>query len=115
MQPSFLLSLDTWLIALVTFVAMTASAFLGHRIGRARFKNNGDSSSSSSVTGSMLGLLAFLLAFTFGMSGSRYDARRKVVVDEANAIGTAILRSDLYPEEERAAFRKDFRVYLEAR
>jgi len=60
-------------------------------------------------------LLFFLLAFTFGMSGSRYDSRRTIVVEEANDIGTAILRSDLYPDTERTLFRKDFKEYVEAR
>jgi len=33
----------------------------------------------------------------------------------STTIGTAILRADLYPDEERTAFRNDFRQYLEAR
>ena len=36
-------------------------------------------------------------------------------MEEANDIGTALLRADLYPEGERAAFRQDFKDYLELR
>ncbi len=36
-------------------------------------------------------------------------------VKESNAIGTAILRADLYPPEERLAYRADLKAYTEAR
>lgn len=70
---------------------------------------------SGSLEGSMLGLLALLLAFTFGISNSRYDARRDVIIKEANCIGTAVLRADLYPEPFRSELRRDFKEYVEAR
>jgi hypothetical protein len=41
------------------------------------------------------------------MSSDRYDSRRKIVVEEANCIGTAILRSDLYADSARTQFRND--------
>ena len=70
---------------------------------------------TGSLEGSMLGLLALLLAFTFGISNSRYDARRDVIIKEANCIGTAVLRADLYPEPFRSSLRADFQEYVEAR
>ena len=56
----------------------------------------------------MLGILALLLAFTFSLSLQRYEDRSDAVVDEANAIGTAYLRSQLLP----AAVRDDVRRLL---
>ena len=47
------------------------------------------------LLGSALGLLGLLLAFSFGMVLSRYEARRELVVKEANAIGTAYLQAQL--------------------
>jgi hypothetical protein len=44
-----------------------------------------------------MGMLGLLLAFTFGMSNDRYNKRRDLIIEEANDIGTAILRADLYP------------------
>ena len=44
-----------------------------------------------------LALLAFILAFTFGLAGSWFDVRRRLVVDEANAIGTTYLRAGMLP------------------
>ena len=67
------------------------------------------------VEGSLFALLGLLLAFTFGMAGSRYDIRRSVIIDEVNHIGTAVLRSDMYDDSSRAAFRTDFKKYITAR
>ena len=49
------------------------------------------------LVGSILALLAFLLAVTMGMASDRFDARRAVVLDEANAIGTTYLRAGYLP------------------
>jgi hypothetical protein len=65
--------------------------------------------------GSLLGLLALLLSFTFSMSSSRHDKRINIIVEEANNIGTAILRADLYPDSIRKAFRHDFKDYVASR
>ena len=50
------------------------------------------------INGTLLGLLGLLLAFTFGMASSRYDTRRQLVIEEANDIGTVILRTDFFPD-----------------
>jgi hypothetical protein len=63
----------------------------------------------------LFGLFGFILAFTFGMSGNRYDNIRRSLIEESNSIGTAILRSDLYSDSVRTTFRKYFREYLEGR
>jgi hypothetical protein len=63
----------------------------------------------------LLGFIYLLLSFTFSMALSRYDTRRTFIYQEANCIGTAILRSDLYPDSVRTVLRKDFKDYVEAR
>jgi hypothetical protein len=64
---------------------------------------------------SLLGLMALLLSFTFGMSATKFENRRQQVVEEANDIGTAVLRCDLYPDSVRNLLRADFKKYVEAR
>lgn len=117
MKVSLLFETDAWVISLVLFCIMLLSIWLGLKTGQQRkkyFSTKGDSESSPGI-GHLTGLLFFLLAFTFGMSGSRFDTRRQVVVEEANVIGTAILRADLYPANERLKLRTDFKAYVEAR
>jgi hypothetical protein len=67
------------------------------------------------VVGGTLGLLAFLLAFTFGMAASRFDTRRQLLLDEVNALGTCYLRADLVPDPERVEIRKRLREYVHLR
>lgn len=65
--------------------------------------------------GSLLGLTALLLSFTFGMSSSKFEARRQIIVSEVNDIGTTILRCDMYPDSVRNLLRADLKNYLETR
>src|SRR5262245_29091520 len=60
-------------------------------------------------------LLALLLAFTVAGAAERFDARRRLIVDEANAIGTAYLRLDLLPPDRQPALRRQFGAYLDSR
>ena len=61
----------------------------------------------------MLGLLGLLLGFTFAMSVARHDARRQVIVDEANTIGTTWLRADFLAGPTGAAIREMLEEYTE--
>jgi hypothetical protein len=67
------------------------------------------------VEAAVFGLLGLLLAFTFSGAATRFDERRHLIVEEANAIGTAYLRLDLLPAGEQAPLRDLFRNYLDSR
>jgi len=67
------------------------------------------------MAGSMYGLLGLLIAFTFGMSGDRFKARKAVIVEEANNISTAVLRIQLYADSVQPLFKENFHHYLKAR
>jgi hypothetical protein len=113
---SVIFKTDSLVLALSLLALMIAFMYLGGWLHRRQAKGTIDlKESRTPIVSAMMGLLAFLLAFSFGMSGSRFDARRQVIVNEANAMGTAILRADLYPDSLRAGFRADFKEYLEAR
>ena len=63
----------------------------------------------------MFSLYGLLLAFSFSGAAGRYDARKQLIVEEANAIGTAYLRVDLLPTETQPAMRAQFRNYVDSR
>jgi Protein of unknown function (DUF4239) len=84
----------------------------GYRLGR---KAHRQESSVSTIAGAMLALLAFMLAFTFGIASNRFDARKQLVREEANMIRTAWLQSDILPEPDRAEAKGLFRDYVKAR
>ena len=65
--------------------------------------------------GALLGLMALLLAFSFGMSATKYESRRQTIIDEANILNSAILRCDLYPDSVKQTVLPDYKNYLESR
>jgi hypothetical protein len=67
------------------------------------------------LVGSILALLAFLLAVTMGTAADRFDARRALVLQESNAIGTAYLRAGYLPEPASDQLRELFREYVPLR
>ncbi len=72
----------------------------GRRIGRApKASLDGEALSLGSIDTAVGGLLALILAFSFSMAAERFDMRARVIVREANAVGTAFFRcSFLMPE-----------------
>lgn len=106
-----------WGIFLITVVLILASIEGGLRVGAYRRKKarSEDKPPVGEMVAATLGLLAFLLAFTFGMAASRFDTRRSLVVDEANAIGTTFLRAGLIDEPHRSQVRGLLREYVDAR
>jgi hypothetical protein len=59
--------------------------------------------------------IGLLIAFTFSGAAARFDARRHLVVEEADAISTAYLRLDVLPSDAQAQLRDKFRRYVETR
>ena len=76
------------------------SVEFGYRLGKYRRSRREQEKEAplGTMVGATLGLLAFILAFTFGLAAARFDARRQVLLDEANAIGTTYLRAGMLPE-----------------
>lgn len=99
------------------FILVVVSIFLGYMIGTYYRKRFGEKEEGplGSVVGATLGLLAFMLAFTFGLTANRYDTRKEILLDEVNAIGTAFLRTDFLVEPYRAEIRGLFRDYVDLR
>src|SRR5262249_37709393 len=62
-----------------------------------------------------LGLLAFMLAFTFGMAASRFEERRQTVLAESNAINSTYLRAGMLQEPMASNSRKLLREYVDVR
>jgi hypothetical protein len=96
------------------FLAILALAQVGRMISRRQAATQPDAGFGV-IDAAVFGVLGLLVAFTFSGAASRFDARRQLIVQEVNAIGTAYLRLELLPAEPQAELRKDFRQYVEAR
>ncbi len=95
-----------WLIAAGLFVGLVASLEICFYLGqRARRRRTEHPDQLATIQAAMLGLLALLLGFSFALAAGRFSDRTKLIVEEANAIGTAWLRCDLLPAEQRQELR----------
>lgn len=102
------------------FLVMLVSCEVGYQFGK-RVQTRQDKEAPTylgPMVGGLLGMLAFVLAFTFSMAASQHDARKQNVLDEANAVGAAYLRSDLlemqYGMEVKALLREYVDIRLQA-
>ena len=114
---AWLVSLPLTVIALVVLAALLAGASIGFRGNRWLLRRSGETKPESHdhLLSAVLGLLALLLGFTFSLTLNRYEARRDLVVQEANAIGTAWLRAQILEPQNKAAVSDLLRSYLDAR
>ena len=99
------------------FIGMLVLIEVGRRVGARRLARDpeGARTGISAVEGSLFGLLGLLIAFTFSGANSRFDARRHLITEETNDIGTSWLRIDLLPAEAQPEIRDLFRRYLDSR
>jgi hypothetical protein len=99
------------------FLGMLLFLEIGRRCGVRRIAKYPEEArvEIGAVEGAVYGLLSLLVAFTFNGAASRFDARRHLIVEETNAIGTAYLRLDLLLTDAQPALRENFRRYVEVR
>ena len=106
-------ALPLWGLFLATLLLVLLSVEAGYRLGISRRRSTEEKEAPvGAMVGATLGLLAFMLAFTFGLAAARFDTRRQVLLDEANALGTTYLRAGMLPDR-RDAIRTFLRDYVE--
>jgi hypothetical protein len=103
--------------AFALFVGMLILLNVGRRIGARHLASDpkGARTGTGTIEAAVFALLGLLIAFTFSGAVSRFDHRRHLIVEEANAIGTAYLRLDLLPTGAQPALRETFRQYVNSR
>ena len=117
----WLSSLSLTGVILFVLISLLLASLAGYAFRRAEQRRAAqrqeevEHSQESYLVGSMIGLLALLLAFSFSMALSRYEERRHLVVQEANAIGTAYLRTQMLDEPHRSRLSKLLVEYTDNR
>jgi len=106
-----------WGVFLLTIVIVLFSIGIGTLMGsrRRRQPDHETEASLGTIIGATLGLLAFMLAFTFGIAAERLQTRMQLLLDEVNTIGTTYLRAGLLLEPHRSEIRKLLREYVDIR
>jgi hypothetical protein len=104
---------------LFLFVSLMIATEIGYRLGRQAVTRNSakatELSGISTLTAGMAGLLAFTLGLSISFGQSRFEARRNLVLTEANAIGTAWLRAKLIDGDEGAVISKKIEDFARTR
>ncbi len=97
----------------VLFLSMLAFMYAGRRLaagyGEVATRTNG------LAEGAVFALFGLLLAFSFSGAADRFQHRRDLIIDEANAVGTAYLRLDLVPARFQSPLRDVFHRYVQSR
>jgi len=100
-------------IAAVIVAILLVGLECGFRLGRRTRSDAG--TQVGTIQGATLGLLALLLGFSFAGAAARYMERQDLIIQEANAIGTAFLRAELLPEPARSALQNSLAEYVDHR
>ncbi|WP_237057479.1 hypothetical protein [Microbulbifer sediminum] len=114
---SFFSSIPLWGVCAFAILVVLVSLGAGMLVGRILWRRNRDVSEASigSIVAATLGLLAFMLAFTFNMTAERFGARKALLLEEINAIATAYLRADFLDESGTARARELLAEYAQVR
>jgi hypothetical protein len=103
-------------VPVALFIGLVICLEIGYSLGAKRLKNVPNSHEGfGAIEGAVFGLFGLLLSLTFFGAASRLDARRQLIVQEANAIASAYMRVDLLPNAEQPEVRRLFREYLDER
>jgi hypothetical protein len=107
--------IPTWLLFVLTTLLIAGVIELGYLVGKRARRRSEDEKESpvSAIAGTVLALLAFILAFSFSIVTDRYDARKALVREQALAIRTAYNSSDFLPQALRDESQALYREYID--
>lgn len=117
MTGEVLYGINEWVLFLLAVGILYGGAEVGFRYGR-RYAGRTQPevhSHVATVEAALLGLLALLLGFAFGMAMTRFETRRQVVLEEVNDLGTTYLRAHLLPQRHRATCERLLEEYVQSR
>ena len=97
--------LESFLISIGLFVGLLIGLALGRRIGR-RLGATKEDVGTGAAEGVVFAVFGLVVAFTFSASASRFNERRQLIVDQANALGTVNLRLDALDADDRTVIRQ---------
>src|SRR5262252_649283 len=110
------LLLNQWIVFAVLLIFLVGLSELAWRVGFACSRKTSETDKESgTVKSAVLALLGLLLGFSFALAGTRHEARRELVVEEANSIGTTARRAQLLPEPHGANVAQLVQKYIPLR
>jgi hypothetical protein len=116
-NTGFLYRTNEITIFVIFFALMLVATEIGFRLGRRSEAKTPEKTKSlvSTVEAAILAVLGLLLGFTMSMAVTRFEARKQLVLDEANAIEASRLRTELLPAAEGTEIASVLREYVNVR
>src|SRR5215469_1751270 len=115
-ESAKVLPMNLVIVTVALFAGLIVGLELGYRLGAQRVKAVPNAFDGfGPIEGAVFGIFALLLSLSFFGAASRLDARRQLIVNEANAISSAYMRVDLLPSAVQPEVRRLFREYLDER
>src|SRR5476651_1388645 len=104
-------------IFLGLFALLSVSAGIGRQFGKKKIANHPDNKLEvlNVAEGAVFALLGLMIAFTFSGAYERFETRKLQIIEEANAIETAYLRTGLLEPETQASVRDSIHRYIDSR
>lgn len=117
MNDGFLYQANEYLVLLGFLAGLLAAGEAGFRLGRRADASLREKAKTqvTAVEAALLGILGLLLGFTMSMAVTRFEARKQLVMEEANAIGTSYLRTQVLPAPQGAEIAGLLRQYVDTR
>ena len=117
MTPSIFDTLSISIIYIGLCLMMLIAFEIGYQINRRYIglKDKIEPATLSPMIGGLIGVLGFLLAFTFSIATEQFSQRKQYVLEEANEIGTAYLRTDLIDSLHKNEVKQLLREYVDTR
>ncbi|WP_449580843.1 bestrophin-like domain [Pontibacter ruber] len=108
-------SIPAWALFLIIVLACVVIDNLGAWIGHLRYLSGRGEPEQylNTAVGSILGLLAFMLGFTFSLTWTRFSSRTTLVIQQAKAIKTCYLYTDMLPEKQKSETKRVLKEYID--
>jgi len=108
-------SLNPWTLFAMIVVCYMAVMLLGGYLGRVRMMAGikEPETSMETAVAAVLGLLAFILGFTFSLTWNKFANRNSLVIEHAKSISICYLRAGLIPEKQKIEVRKLLHEYIQ--
>lgn len=106
-----------WSLLIGTILLMVVFIEVGFRLGKKAQASakKAQTSQVRAIMGAGLGLLAFMLAFTFSTAQSHFEARVQNLAEEARIARNAYMQADMMVEPQRTQAKELLRDYIELR
>jgi hypothetical protein len=103
-----------WIVLVGLVILLVGLSELAWRMGLASSRGKSEGAKDSgTVRSAVLALLGLLLGFSFAIAAARNEARRELLVEEANSIGTTARRAQLLPQSHASNVVQLLREYVQ--